>query len=234
MNGLLAVAAAFLERMTNPQHGIAVNEEYSFRFHQALAADPEFARSFATLDLAAEDVDSVPICAWPWYLQWREEHGSPPAEQFLDALFEYTDDPAVRLAVVQSAVYHDYPARASDEDAATRIGGEVQLRGDSDQERERPRPIQSPWVRARTTRPSRAIAPARSREDASELATYLIQLGDPASLETLRALIEEPEWPGRDSLVATVERHIADAGLDPATAAQWRGRLGLTNREERG
>ena len=71
MNGLLAIAAAFLDLMTNPQHGIEVNEEYSLRFHQALIDDPEFANSFATLALSAEDVESLPICAWPWYLQWR-------------------------------------------------------------------------------------------------------------------------------------------------------------------
>jgi hypothetical protein len=41
MNGLLAVAAAFLERMTNPQYGPDVNEEYSFRLHEALAEDSD-------------------------------------------------------------------------------------------------------------------------------------------------------------------------------------------------
>jgi len=110
MNGLLAIAAAFLDLMTNPQHGIEVNEEYSLRFHQALIDDPEFANSFATLALSAEDVESLPICAWPWYLQWRAGNGSPPSRDFLDALFDYTDDPAIRLSVVRSAVWEEYPA----------------------------------------------------------------------------------------------------------------------------
>ena len=242
MNGLLAIAAAFLDLMTNPQHGIEVNEEYSLRFHQALIDDPEFANSFATLALSAEDIESLPICAWPWYLQWRAGNGSPPSRDFLDALFDYTDDPAIRLSVVRSAVWEEYPAstpadhppadaehRSDDDSGDRRFTGADPQPSDAVAERERRRNVQNPWLRARTTRMVSAAGAARGQADASEIATYLLQLGDPASLESLRALIQDEPWAGRESVVATVQRHIAEAGLDRETATRWRAQLGLAN-----
>jgi hypothetical protein len=242
MNGLLAVAAAFLERMTNPQYGPDVNEEYSFRLHEALAEDPEFARSFATLDLAPDDVESLPACAWPWYLQWREGHGTPPSAGFLDALFDYTDDPAVRLSVVDSAVFQDYPGappagRSPDDDASPPEAGDPDVptralrpvqerRTAAGSDREPFRPLHSPWVSGRTTRLAGLSDPARSRADASEMASYLLQLGDPVSLESLRELIGRP-WAGRESLILAVRQHIREANLDPEAAAALGRELGL-------
>jgi hypothetical protein len=248
---MLAIAAGFLERMTNPHYGIEVNEEYSFRLHEALTEDPEFARSFATLALDRDDVETLPVCAWPWYLEWRENNGSPPAADFLDALFEYTDDPAVRLSVVRSAVFRDYPASAPGQEPSARSGGDgEEFSGDGqpgepgpgpgDGERrigsgdvlpdraiggqERPRPVQSPWLRARTAR--LADAGDRGWADASEIATYLLQLGDPESIDSLRALIDQ-RWPGREDLIATIQRHLAEANLDPLRERNWRQDLGI-------
>ncbi len=250
MNGLLAIAAGFLERMTNPQYGIEVNEEYSFRLHEALEEDPEFARSFATLALDPDDVETLPICAWPWYLEWREDNGSPPAADFLDALFEHTDDPAIRLCVVRSAVFGDYPVRTPAREPSGGLGGpddefsadeQPAEPGSQAEERRlaaggdfrdrviatgqaRPQPVRSPWLRARTAR--LADAGDGGRADASEIATYLLQLGDPESTDSLRALIGQ-RWPGRENLVATIQRHIVQANLDAESAAAWRRELGI-------
>jgi hypothetical protein len=253
VNGLLAIAAGFLERMTNPQYGVEVNEEYSFRLHEALDEDPGFARSFATLALDPDDVETLPECAWPWYLQWREDNGAPLAPEFLDALFEYTDDPAVRLSVVRSAVFRNYPVstqgaepggsaaydeeeEAAAEESGFRFGDQAPTAGYDFPDRaigsgqERPRPPRSPWLRMRTSRITDAHD--RGRADASEIAAYLLQLGDPESLASLRALIGQ-RGPGREELVATVQRYITEANLDPETAAEWRRELGITAPGER-
>jgi hypothetical protein len=240
VNGLLAIAAGFLERMTNPQYGLEVNEEYSFRLHEALEQDPEFARSFATLALDPDDVETLPVCAWPWYLEWRENNGAPPAADFLDALFEYTDEPAVRLSVVRSAVFRDYPVSTPDREESTRpasSGDEFHADEQPDepgtraaeQRRDRPRPVESPWLRARTARLT--DAGERGRADASEIATYLLQIGDPESIESLQTLMGQ-SWPGRENFVTAIQRHIADANLDTESAAAWRQQLGIATPDE--
>lgn len=226
MNGLLAIAEAFLERMTNPLYGNEVNDQYTLRFNQLLAEDQEFTRSFASMSLGPEDVDSLPICAWPWYLQWRMERAAPPSDGFLDALYESTEDPAVRIAVTQSAL-SDLPANtpagpdagdAADgaDKAPARSGepGTALSREFPPGPRRRPE-IRSRWLRTRVNRLAGARDPARAAE-ADEFATYLLQLGDPDSLAALRRLIEErPEI--RDALGG----YLAEAGLDPGTAADW-------------
>jgi hypothetical protein len=219
MNGLLAIAEAFLERMTNPLYGNEVNDQYTLRFNQLLAEDRAFASSFASMSLDPEDVDSLPICAWPWYLQWRMEHAPPPSADFLDALYESTEDPAVRFTVTQSAL-SDHPA---DPDAGYGANQAPERSGGQDTalsrefapgRRRRPQ-IQSRWLRTRVNRLARDRDPARAGE-AEEFAVYLLQLGDPDSLAALRGLIDD-----RPELREALAGYLTDAGLDPGTAADW-------------
>jgi hypothetical protein len=58
------------------------------------------------------------------------------------------------------------------------------------------------------------------------MASYLLQLGDPVSLESLRELIGRP-WAGRESLILAVRQHIREANLDPEAAAALGRELGL-------
>jgi hypothetical protein len=242
MNGLLAIAETFLDRMTNPQYGNEINDQYALRFNQLLAGDREFADSFARLDLDPEDVGSVPMCAWPWYLQWRMERAAPPSESFLNALFDSTDDPAVRMIVMQSALSRDSerspgrPANAeADEEAPPdeASADETVPLGTamvSVPEPTRPTAIQNRWLRTRVARMTSGSDVERGRMDISEIASYLLQTGDPASLEDLRRLLGDPRT--RESLVVTVAEHLADAGLDPQTEADLRGELGLPPQQE--
>jgi hypothetical protein len=230
MNGFLAIAEAFLERMTNPLYGNEMNDQYSLRFNQLLAEDREFADSFANLSLDPEDVGTLPVCAWPWYLQWRLERAAPPSPDFLDALFESTEDPAVRMAVTQSAL-SDIPEDVPDHADMTGDAGEeptrpVALEADATRElfpgrRRRPE-IRSRWLRTRVNRLAGDRDPARAVAEAEDLAIYLLQLGDPDSLAVLQSLVEE-----RQGLGEVLGQYLAEAGLDSGDADRWRSEHGL-------
>lgn len=232
MNGLLALAEGFLDRMTNPQYGTEVNEEYSLRFHQALAEDPEFAVSFASLPLDPEDIDSLPICAWPWYLQWRAERSEPPSTEFLDALFEATDDPGVRLAVLQSALSDGSHSRQDGADDTRPYGNGQPPPDDSaatspqtrwSSEPEEREVIRSLWLSNQLTRLTGDPSDSSTLSEVVDVATYLLQLGDIANL---RALLSR-SWVGREDLGRAVEGQLGEANLDPETEARWRSQLGL-------
>jgi hypothetical protein len=257
MNGLLAIAEGFLDKMTNPQYGSEVNDEYSVRFNHLLIADADFAGAFARLALGPEDVDSLPICAWPWYLQWRTEHGPPPSADFLDALFESTDDPAVRMSVMISALSGSGPddspgpepssparpepdpsghdpdtAGGSYQDAAEeeRIAlsaaqADVDIPASRDETAalaDRPR-LRSGWLGTRLTQLASSPASPSFLAETSEIATYLLQLGDPQAVRELLEL----RWAGQADLREAIRVLLDDAGLDPQTLAQWHARLGL-------
>jgi hypothetical protein len=224
MNGLLAIAECFLDRMTNPRYETAINDEYSLRFDQILAGDREFADNFARLALEPEDIDSLPTCAWPWYLQWRIGRASPPTVAFLDALFEATDDPAIRLSVLLSALSDGDPeSQAADHPVGSEDWRDRLLT-------EQLAAIPSRWLRMRL---SRMVSGTESETNGPgdvpgviELGTFLLQLGDGASLQILQALLGI-HWDGRPRLVEAIQGYLTDAGLDPETEATWRSQLGL-------
>lgn len=218
MNGLLAMMEGFLDRMTNPQYGTEVNEEYSLRFNLAVAGDPQFAVTLAGLTLDPEDADSLPMCAWPWYLEWRTERAAPPSAEFLDALFEATDDPGVRLAVLQSALTDE-----SESEQAGGNGGRSPMPPARQQLGSEPGEggrIRSRWLRTRRIRLAGAPGEAGALADAAEIAGYLLQLGD---VQNLRALLDQAP----EALRAEVGRQLAAANLDPETETRWRTDLGL-------
>lgn len=242
MNALLAIAESFLDRMTNPWFGSDVNEEYLMRFNQLLTEDPRFADQLANLVLEPEDIGSLPICAWPWYLQWRTERADPPSQDFLDALFEATDDPAVHMAVVMSAISDSGPGQEEESEYRPEIDtrpadSDVDLPGigyrrlalPDDFETPGPSaaaPIQSRWLRSRATRLSFQSDSERSLSGAIEIAAQLLQISDAESVASLRDLLSIP-WAGQRELRESVTRQLLDADLDLETMAQWRGQLGL-------
>ncbi|MGO8893797.1 MAG: hypothetical protein ACLP8X_09135 [Streptosporangiaceae bacterium] len=252
MKALLAIAESFLDRMTNPLYGTEVNEEYSLRFNQLLAEDPAFAASFAELALEPDDVDSLPACAWPWYLQWRCERADPPPAEFLDALFEATDDPAIQMAVMISALSDSgradvsdgepVPYRDDDSDSYTDVHPDTSPRrrtepgdeatGTAPYSRESlpelggRRNIRSRWLRTRIDRLAYDPQRAPSVAGAIEVATYLLQLGDPESLTSLQELLAA-QWSGQEELRQAIDEQLEEADLDPETAARWRSELGL-------
>lgn len=188
MNGLLGLAADFVERVGNPTYGREVNELYRARLEWLLAEDEHLDRSLGRLELGRDDVPALSVDAWLWYMRWRCLRHPLPRDDFLDALFEATDEPAVHIRILELVVRH--PGAAEKLGAAT---------GD------RPPPLEElpiPWLARRLL-----YSLDHGRDDsghaveASAIAIYLVQLGDPASIAVLRGLLSDPRAP--------------EAGLDP-------------------
>ena len=67
--------------------------------------DPTLWPALEALPLAADDVASMSMHGWLWYLTWRRSRGVPlPSAAFMDALLDRTNDPVVRLKIVELAV----------------------------------------------------------------------------------------------------------------------------------
>jgi hypothetical protein len=244
MNGLLAIAAAFLDRITNPRYGTDVNDSYTLRFNQLLSEDTEFARAIANLELNPDDVASLPMSAWPWYLKWRVGRADPPSPEFLDALFNAATDPAIHLAVVMSGMsdrgdrrgYRSTPdeaqlERLGDSDLASFAEGDdesdIRALQSPASAYERQAPIRSQWLRRRVRRLPVEVASERSVNGTVEIAAQLLQLGDRESVATLRQLLAI-DWSGRRVLHDSVAAFLADAELDPESYRQWLERLRIT------
>jgi hypothetical protein len=73
MSEILTLASDFIERMTNPAYGTAVNEEYSLRFAELLWRE----RLYGVLaDEAKQLTDSNTFGShgWLWLLNWARAH----------------------------------------------------------------------------------------------------------------------------------------------------------------
>jgi hypothetical protein len=212
MIGMLPLLADFIDRLAAPSYGVAVNDEYAFRFAVATEGDAEFARQLADLELGSADLPSLTIDGWLWYLAWRRDVSAKvPEPDFLTALYDVTAQPIVRLRVVQEVTWHPSTKRAFAEIPA---GHAVTLRE-----------LPAPWLGdqlLRATRPDREGEPAA---EAIELANYLIQLGDEVSTRVLRALLSE-RWIGRRDLVTHVQTGLDALGEDPARG-EWLHEVGL-------
>jgi hypothetical protein len=223
MNPLIGMIADFVENLSNPALGREVNESYSLRLGTLLDGNGAFSEQLANADLGAEDISSMPVSSWLWYLNWRQVNaGRIPGESFLDALYESTGEPIVRLRIIEFAV--------------------ARSRGDSDKISAEPSSaitvseLPRSWLRHRMEsivgqdRRSGQSLESRTGE-AWEIAALLLQLGDETSLRTLRALLAE-RWEGRTLLIGLAERFISQTGLDPEEISRLRRRLGLPSPEE--
>jgi hypothetical protein len=220
MNSLMGMIADFLEHLSGPAFGRQENEAYNLRLGILLDNDEALAEQLANTDLGPDDVPSLSLGSWLWYLRWRTLRGGAlPSDAFLDELYDATAEPIVRLRVVDTVVTRSRAEQAAlDRD-------EPQQRGLSG--------LPDSWLRRRME----SIVGAEEDEDreeagiargqeAWELAAYLLQLGDDFSLAALGALLSE-QWNGRYYLVAQIELVLGRPGLEPDVVEQLRQRLGL-------
>jgi hypothetical protein len=246
MNALLGIAADFLERIADPAYGKESNEGYSLRFATLLDSDPNFARQLANVDVKAEDLTSLSLAGWLWYLRWRGPLSEQlPSSEFLDALYDATAEPIVRLRVVDAVVSHPAtrPSTTVAQETADRGQGLARL--------------PDGWLRrrmeslVRRERGAHDDDAANVDDDAAnvdddaanvdddaanvnaawELAVYLLELGDDVSVTALRALLDEP-WRGNQVLTARVNQLLDRPGLNSAVVEQWRNQLGLHRRDQ--
>jgi hypothetical protein len=220
MNSLIGMIADFLEHLSDPAFGRQENEAYNLRLGILLDNDENLAGQLANSDLGPDDIPSLSVGAWLWYLRWRTLRGGAlPSDAFLDELYDATAEPIVRLRVVDTVVT---PFRA--EPAA--LNRDVP-------ERRRLSGLPDGWLRRRME----SIVGAEEGEDgeeagtargleAWELAAYLLQIGDDFSLAALGALLSE-QWNGRYYLVAQIEQVLGRPGLESDVVEQLRQRLGL-------
>ena len=219
MNGLLGLAADFLDRVANPAHGPAVNEAYGHRLEELLEGDDHLASTLMNLDLEHGDVGTLSVDGWMWYLPWRARRARLPSDEFLDALYDRTPEPIVRLRILASVVSHP------DIIETIRVDHRAQ-----------PIPISElrpSWLQHRLQ-----LAVARFDRHgndhqvdvdpgaALELALYLLQLGDQVSIEALRSLIAEPSA-SQLAIAEVVGQTLLAAELDEDTLGEWRSHLGL-------
>jgi hypothetical protein len=217
MNALIGMISDFLARLSDPAFGREVNEAYNLRLGILLDSDESLAPQLANAGLGPEDLSSLPLVSWLWYLRWREHRGGElPGDAFLDALYDATAEPIVRIRVVDTVVTHFRRATAAQELGAPERRG---LPG-----------LPENWLRHRmqsiVVERGEPEADAARAEAAWELAAYLLQLGDDFSLMTLGALLFE-QWSGRPYLIAQVEAVMNRPGLDPGAVNRLRERLGL-------
>ncbi len=189
MNGLLALVADFLEQAGNPARGSEVNELYRQRLSFLLEQDDGLEALLSSLELEPDDLPELSVDAWLWYLRWRSERHPPAGIDFLDALYQATEEPGVHARMVELAVRQPQ--------VVERLGGS-QNEGPAPRLEELP----VPWLARRLLfsldhgRGDSGVA-----VEASEIAVYLVQLGDPASRAVLRSLLSDPR--------------ALDAGLEP-------------------
>jgi hypothetical protein len=225
MNALMGLIADFVERLADPGFGRQVNEAYNFRIGVLLDNDENMSAQLANTDLGADDVPSLSFASWLWYLRWRMLHGGPlPGDDFLTGLYDATIEPIVRFRVVDTVVVQ-----------FRRDLGTAELTG---QRWRRLSDLPDSWLRRRMESiiggrqehedEATGAEQARrlAREQAWELAAYLLQLGDDVSLAILGALLSE-QWDGASDLVARVEAVLARPGLERDAVGRLRELLDL-------
>ena len=220
MNSLIGMTADFLERLSGPAFGRQENEAYNLRLGILLDNDEALAGQLANTDLGPDDIPSLSLGSWLWYLRWRTLRGGAlPSDAFLDQLYDATAEPIVRLRVVDTVVarFRAEPT-ALNRDVPERHG----LSG-----------LPDSWLRHRMEsivggeegEEGEEAGTARGQE-AWELAAYLLQIGDDFSLAALGTLLSE-QWNGRYYLAAQIEQVLSRPGLEPDVIEQLRQRLGL-------
>jgi hypothetical protein len=188
MTALLALAAELLGPMLEAVDDPEATELRSLRF-ALVARDPDLSTKLTDPELTALDLADVPLGVWAWWLDWRRSRSSrPPAAGFLNALFHASNDPLIRLRVVQSETWHPNWVRAYREGIRVATGLDAVpggFLGDGLR-----RVAGRPPEETRQDEIHRAVEQQYPALDPAELALHLLQLGDRWSLTVLDALLD--------------------------------------------
>ena len=87
MSDLLALARDYIDRMANPIHGIAVNEDYALRFARLLEREG-FEAALADEIRALTDKEALSSHGWLWIIRWARSRQIDILEDLLLELFE--------------------------------------------------------------------------------------------------------------------------------------------------
>jgi hypothetical protein len=223
MNGFVGAVSGLIQEITNTNLGVSASESSSLHLG-LLLEDEHFASGLANADLTAEDVPSMSVGSWIWYLRWRSVRAPAPAGAFLDALFEASSNPVLRRDIVESVL-----TSANNDDATMS-------------------PDQSPyddWIRRQLLVPARQAGHAErvaelddlrpdTREpreaQALEFASYLLEIGTEPALAVLRTVMRSSS-PMRDSLIGLIYDQVSGIAADDETRVRWLQRLGARDSE---
>jgi hypothetical protein len=224
MNGVLGLAADFIDRLSNPTHGAAMNESYGARLRELIEMDESLRRTLSQLELDADDAPQLSTSGWAWYLTWRRSAGmSPPPPPLMDALFDMTPDPVLRLKLVEIAATDP----ASTESAMSPAEGFGTL--------------PQSWLRSRLISIARrprndgdVEQPDDAAGEAEQLALMLLQVGSPLATAYLRAFLAE-RGPLREYLRGVIGHTLEIVtGGDSERLREWLERLNLDGDVNRG
>jgi hypothetical protein len=222
MNALIGMIADFLDRLSDPAFGRQTNEAYNLRLGILLDNDEGLSAQLANAELSPDDVPALSLSSWLWYLRWRTLRGGRvPGDAFLSTLYDVTDEPIVRLRIVETVVTNSRDVHGAADEVPERRG----LSGLPDN-----------WLSHRmytivSERETESEEGASPEEQAWELSAYLLQLGDDFSLTALRALLAQ-RWSGRQYLIRQIQEILVRPGLEPEAVERLRRQLGLAGADE--
>ncbi len=102
MSQVLALASEFIERMSNPAHGIIDNEDYAMRFG-ALLKSEGFEKMLGHEVALMRDPDSLSPHGWLWLLGWARSKAIVLDETLLMRLSERLSSVFMQVSVIDVA-----------------------------------------------------------------------------------------------------------------------------------
>jgi hypothetical protein len=222
MSTLLFLARDFIERLSNPVYGPAVNEDYGMQLATLLAAEG-FEHRLNEEIRSLDDSTAFTSHGWLWVLGWARSKDIELRRDLLKTLFEHSSSVFVRTAILDVAVNEGatgFDRELADVDKfpnrflADVMTSCVQAR---DRPRSERRTTELPHKEERSER-----LPATN---AAELTLVsLLQAGKPITLSAASTLLRHT-WEGQDQLNEFFKR-LTEV-LDEETRREWLTRLGL-------
>ncbi len=178
MSDFLALGREYIDKMANPAHGLAVNEEYSIHFARLLRSE-EFEFRLREEIEQLRDRTTLTSYGWLWLLGWAKSKQIRLSEELLFRLFTEWSSVFMRCAVVDAAT-EEHTGRRGENAFLTHVVAtatqDIALERGSEQQRET------------------SIGMAES------LLIALLQVGKPVTIDTASHLLWR-EWKGQEQLI---------------------------------
>jgi hypothetical protein len=204
---LLSLASDFMERMSNPAHGIRVNEDYALRF-AALQSSDGFEELLRREIEQLEEPDTLSPHGWLWLLSWARSKNIPLNERLLFGLAESFSSVFMQVTIIDLATRWSKWQRRN---VVTPLEGfdhhwlsALLRRCTSSQREEDPEPDEVDTMRAET------------------VLVALMQVGSELTLDAASTLLNH-RWAGQHQLVQFFLA-LCD-GVDEETRDNWISRL---------
>jgi len=221
MTEILSLAADFIERMSNPAYGLAVNEEYSFRF--AHLSDDDGVDGLLRHEAErVRDAGALSAHGWIWFLNWARANDVALGGDLLLDLMDRWASVFMHVVIIDAATrYAQWPERR---------------RGVF-----HPAEFPDDWLRETMMRALRqerpeigeknrdlALEPPRT-ERAENLLIALMQVDRPITQDAAAALVNH-SWAGQPRLAEFLLSRLKP--MDRETRRLWAKQLQFTQSDE--